>query len=122
ALGASSARIARQLLIESVLIALAGGALGLLISMAGMKVLLSFGPSSVPRLQTIGLDLRVLVFTLGLSVATGLLFGLAPILQTRKWNWNKALKESTRGSSAGRSGGNARRLLVVSEVALAVML
>ena len=87
ALGASSARIARQLLIESVLIALAGGALGLFISMAGMKVLLSFGPSSVPRLQTIGLDLPVLGFTLGLSVLTGLLFGLAPILQTRKWNW-----------------------------------
>jgi len=122
ALGASSARIARQLLIESVLIALAGGALGLLLSMVGMKVLLSFGPSSLPRLQTIGLDLRVLGFTLGLSLATGLLFGLAPILQTRKWNWNKSLKESTRGSSAGRSRVNARRLLVISEVALALML
>jgi len=122
ALGASSARIARQLLIESVLIALAGGALGLLLSMVGMKVLLSFGPSSLPRLQTIGLDLPVLGFTLGLSLATGLLFGLAPILQTRKWNWNKSLKESTRGSSAGRSRVNARRLLVISEVALALML
>jgi len=122
ALGASSARIARQLLIESVLIALAGGALGLLLSMVGTKVLLSFGPSSLPRLQTIGLDLRVLGFTLGLSLATGLLFGLAPILQTRKWNWNKSLKESTRGSSAGRSRVNARRLLVISEVALALML
>jgi predicted lysophospholipase L1 biosynthesis ABC-type transport system permease subunit len=122
ALGASSARIARQLLIESVLIALAGGALGLLLSLVGMKVLLSFGPSSVPRLQTIGLDLRVLGFTLGLSVITGLLFGLAPILQTRKWNWGKSLRESTRGSSAGRSRVNARRLLVISEVALALML
>ena len=122
ALGASSARIARQLLIESLLIALAGGALGLLISMAGIRVLLSFGPSSVPRLQTIGLDLPVLGFTLVLSLATGVLFGLAPILQTRKWNWNKSLKESTRGSSAGRSRVNARRLLVISEVALALML
>ena len=122
ALGASSARIARQLLIESVMIALAGGALGLLLSMAGMKVLLSFGPSSLPRLQTIGLDLRVLAFTLGLSVATGLLFGLAPILQTRKWNWTRSLKEPTRSSSAGRSRVNARRLLVISEVALALML
>jgi putative ABC transport system permease protein len=122
ALGASSARIARQLLVESVLIALAGGALGLVLSLAGMKVLLSLGPSSLPRLQTIGLDLPVLAFTLCLSVATGLLFGLAPILQTRKWNWNKSLKESTRGSSAGRSRVNARRLLVISEVALALML
>ncbi|HKP81263.1 MAG TPA: ABC transporter permease [Pyrinomonadaceae bacterium] len=122
ALGASSARIARQLLIESLLIALAGGALGLLLSIAGMKVLLSFGPGSVPRLQTIGLDLPVLAFTLGLSVLTGLIFGLAPILQTRKWNWNKSLKESARGSSAGRNRVNARRLLVISEVALALML
>lgn len=122
ALGASSARIARQLLIESVLIALAGGAFGLLLSMAGMKALLSFGPSNLPRLQTISVDLPILGFTLVISVVAGLLFGLAPVLQTRKWNWNEALKESTRGSSAGRSRVNARRLLVISEIALALIL
>lgn len=122
AFGANSARIARQLLTESVVIALIGGAFGLLLSIAGMRALLALGPGSLPRLQTIGLDLPTLAVTFGLSVVTGLLFGLAPVLQTRKWNWFEALKESTRGSSAGRSRVNARRLLVITEVALALML
>ena len=122
ALGASSSRIARQLLVESVVLGLVGGVFGLLLSTVGMKVLLALGPSSLPRLETIKLDLPTLGFTLGVSVITGLLFGLAPVLQTRKWNWNESLKESTRGSSAGRGRVNARRLLVISEVALALML
>src|ERR1700754_1316758 len=122
ALGASSARIARQLLTESVVIALIGGAFGLLLSIAGMRALLALGPGTLPRLETIGLDLPTLAVTFGLSIFTGLLFGLAPILQTRKWNWYESLKESTRGSSAGRSRVNARRLLVITEVALALML
>jgi putative ABC transport system permease protein len=122
ALGASSTRIARQLLTESVVIALLGGAFGLLLSIAGMKALLALGPASLPRLQTISLDLPAIAVTFGLSVITGVLFGLAPVLQTRKWNWYQALKESTRGSSAGRGRVNARRLLVISEVALALML
>lgn len=122
ALGANSARIARQLLTESVVIALIGGAFGLLLSIAGMRALLALGPGSLPRLQTIGLDLPTLAVTFGLSIVTGLLFGLAPVLQTRKWNWFESLKESTRGSSAGRGRVNARRLLVISEVALALML
>ena len=122
ALGASRTRIARQLLTESLLIALIGGAVGLLLSVAGMKALLALGPDSLPRLQTISVDLPTLGFTFGLSVFTGVLFGLAPVLQARKWNWHDSLKESARGSSAGRSGVNARRVLVISEVALAVML
>jgi putative ABC transport system permease protein len=122
ALGASSTRIARQLLTESVLIALIGGVFGLLLSIAGMRALLLLGPDSLPRLQTIGLDLPTLGFTFGVSVITGLLFGLAPVLQTRRLNWHESLKDSTRGSSAGRGRVNARRLLVISEVALALML
>lgn len=122
ALGASSARIARQLLTESVVIALIGGVFGLLLSIAGLKALLALGPGSLPRLQTIGLDLPTLGFTLGLSLFTGLLFGLAPVMQTRKWNWHESLKDSARGSSAGRGRVNTRRLLVISEVALALML
>jgi predicted permease len=122
ALGASRTRIARQLLTESVLVALIGGAFGLLLGIAGMKVLLALGPDSLPRLQTIGIDLRILAFTFGLSVFTGVLFGLAPVLQARNWKWYDSIKESTRGASSGRSGVNARRLLVISEVALAVML
>jgi len=122
ALGASSARIARQLLTETMLIALIGGLVGLLLSIAGLKTLLSLGPETLPRLETVSLDLPTLAFTFGLSLFTGILFGLAPVLQARKWNWHDSLKESTRGSSTGRSRVNARRLLVVSEVALAVML
>lgn len=122
ALGASSARISRQLLTESVMIALAGGGVGLLLGMAGIKALLSFGPTTLPRVQTVSLDFRVLGFTLGLSVITGLLFGLAPVFQTRRWSFNESLKEGTRGSSAGRRRVNTRRLLVISEVALALML
>jgi putative ABC transport system permease protein len=122
ALGASSTRIARQLLTESVLLGLLGGALSLVLSAVGMRVLLALGPSSLPRLDTIRLDLPTLSFTLGISILTGLLFGLAPVLQTRKWNWQESLKESTRGSSAGRKRVNARRFLVISEVALALML
>jgi predicted permease len=122
ALGASSARIARQLLTESLLIALIGGGFGLLLSLAALKTLVSLGPDTLPRLETISLDLPTLAFTFGLSLFTGVLFGLAPVLQARKWNWHDALKESSRGSSTGRSRVNARRLLVISEVALAVML
>src|ERR1051326_6768689 len=119
ALGASRSRVARQLLTESVLIALIGGALGLVLGVAGMKALLSFGPHSLPRLQSVSLDLPTLAFTFGLSVLTGIVFGLAPVLQARKWDWQHSLKESTRSSSAP-GGVNARRLLVISEVALAV--
>ena len=122
ALGASSARIARQLLTESLLLAFFGGVFGLLLSIAGMRVLLALGPNSLPRLDTIRLDPTTLSFTLGISIITGLLFGLAPVLQTRRWNWQESLNESTRGSSAGRGRVNARRLLVISEVALALML
>ncbi|HEU4795249.1 MAG TPA: FtsX-like permease family protein, partial [Pyrinomonadaceae bacterium] len=104
------------------LLALVGGVFGLVLSIAGMRVLLALGPNSLPRLETISIDLPTLGFTLGISIITGLLFGLAPVLQTRKWNWQESLKESTRGSSAGRSRVNARRLLVISEVALALML
>ena len=122
ALGASSKRIARQLLTESVLLGLGGGLFGLILSTVGIKVLLALGPSSLPRLETIRVDLPTLAFTVGVSVLTGLLFGLAPVLQTRKLNWHNALKESTRGSSAGRGRVNARRLLVIAEVALALLL
>ena len=122
ALGASSSRIARQLLVESVLLGLVGGVFSLVLSTVGVRVLLGLGPGSLPRLETIKVDLPTLAFTLGVSIITGLLFGLAPVLQTRKWNWHDSLKESTRGSSAGRGRVNTRRLLVVSEVALALML
>jgi predicted permease len=122
ALGASSRRIARQLLTESLMIAMLGGAFGLALALLGVKALVFFGPSNLPRVQTVNLDSRILLFTLSLSALTGVLFGLAPVLQTLKGNFNKSLKEGGRTSTGGRGHGRARRLLVVSEVAVALIL
>lgn len=121
-LGAGRARIARQLLTESVILALAGGVFGLLLAVVVIKLLVSLGPASLPRLETIGLDPAVLAFTLVLSVLTGLLFGLAPVWQTRRANFNASLKDGARGSTDAGGRLGARRLLVISEMALAVML
>jgi putative ABC transport system permease protein len=122
ALGASRARIASQLLTESVVLALVGGGFGLLLGVFGIKMLVRLGPPELPRMQTIGIDVYVLAFTLLLSVVTGLLFGLAPILQIRKASFNAALKEGGWGSTEGGRRSLGRRSLVVSEVALALML
>ena len=124
ALGASRARILRQLLTESVLLAVAGGVLGLVfasLSLEGIRVL---GPASVPRLHEIAIDGGVLLFALLISVASGILFGLAPALRLGALNLHDSLKDAARGSGAGAvwgRGQNLRRLLVVAELALSVM-
>lgn len=121
ALGASRSRIVGQFLMESLLLSLAGGAVGLLLASWGVSMLVAYGPADVPRLQEVGLDRYVLGFTFGATVLTGLLFGLAPALQAAKPNPNNTLKDSGRGpTQTGRS--RMRSALIVSEVALSLML
>jgi putative ABC transport system permease protein len=122
AVGATRLHVIRQLLTESVLLSVAGGALGLVLASVGIEVLLSITPADIPRLQGVGIDGRVLAFTALVSVVTGLLFGLAPALQMSSYRLNETLKESGRGSSAASGSRRFRGALVVGEVALALVL
>jgi len=126
ALGASRGHIIRQLLTESVLLSLMGGVLGVILCLASMNLIDALGTKSIPRLADIGIDGRVLLFTLLLSIFSGILFGLAPALRVSRIDLNTTLKDANRGSSGASAvwgrGNNMRRLLVVSELALSVVL
>jgi predicted permease len=123
AIGAGRARIIRQLLTESLLLAALGGSLGLLLGYWGLDALLSFVPPTVPRVHDISLDTHVLLFTALISILTGVLFGLVPAWQASKVNLAEALKNAGRTNSASRGGGNrSHSLLVTAEVALAAVL
>ena len=121
ALGAGRLRLVRQLLTESVLLGLAGGAAGLLIAVWLTQLLIHFSPGNVPRLAESQLSLGVLAFALAISVLTGVLFGLAPALQVSKANLNIDLKEGSRSAAAFRRS-RIRSVLVVAEVALSLVL
>jgi putative ABC transport system permease protein len=121
ALGASRAQIARALLSESVALGLCGGALGVLLAQAGLAVLVWLAPSGLPRLQDIGINGWVLLFTLAVSLVAGLLFGLVPVLRFGEPSVT-ALKEGGRSASDGPSRHRARNALVVAEIALALVL
>jgi putative ABC transport system permease protein len=122
ALGAGHRRLAQLLLTESSVVALAGGAAGLLFAAGIVQLIRHYGPNNIPHLLASRLDLRVLFFTLGISLLTGLLFGLAPILAAFRVSLNDTLKEG--GAQAGSSGGTRRpqRVLTVVEVALSFVL
>lgn len=122
ALGASRRRVMQQLLTESTMLALAGGTLGLLLALWGVALMTKLLPGDFPRLAEISMDWRVLGFTLGASVLTGILFGLAPALQISRSDVQESLKESGRGASGSKRQNRLRNLLIVGEVALSVVL
>jgi predicted permease len=126
ALGAGRGRIVRQLLTESVMLSLAGGVLGVAAGYAGVRALLSLSPGNIPRIgadgSNVSLDWRVLAFTLGLSIVTGVLFGLVPALQSSRADLSSALKESGNRSGTGLRHNKTRALLVTTETALALVL
>jgi putative ABC transport system permease protein len=121
ALGASRARIIGQFLTESVLISLLGGAFGLLLAIYGISLLRQLQPGNLPRLQNVQIDQWALAFTIGLSLFTGLVFGLAPALRSSRPDLNEVLKEGGK-STAGKARYRLRNLLVVADVALALVL
>ncbi len=122
ALGAGRGRLVRQLLTESVLIAVAGGALSIMFAMWGIDLLTALKPDDLPRLDEIAIDRRVMFFTLGISVAVGLIFGLLPAWTSSRNQVGEALKEGGRAATAGSAKQRLRKSLVVLETAFAVVL
>ncbi len=121
ALGAGRIRLLRQVLMESLLLTLIGGSVGVLFAMAGIRALIAWGPTDIPRLNLVSLDGALLAFTLSVSILTGVIAGLLPAMQAARIDQREALQDGCRGSVGSRRGG-IRDLLIVSEVALAFVL
>src|SRR5213595_2054537 len=122
ALGASRSRLTRQFLTESVLLAMFGAGLGLLLALAGIRILKTFIPATISQVQTINIDARVLIFTAVVAIVTGIAFGLTPALQSSHLNLNDTLKEGGRDTGGGNKGNRLRGLLVIGEVAVSFVL
>ena len=122
ALGASAGRLARELLLESVALCLAGGAAGLALAWGAIRLLVAIAPEGLPRIQEIGIDPIVVLFALGASLLAGVLFSLIPVVRFTRPQLTATLKEGGRGSSDGRERHRLRSTLVVAEIALALVL
>jgi putative ABC transport system permease protein len=122
AMGAGQLRLIRQMLTESILLATIGGLIGLLLATWGVQLLLGLTPKDIPRLEGVGVDRSALLFTFAISVGTGVLFGLAPAWHARRLSLNEALREGGRGIAGFARIRRVRGLLVMSEIALAVIL
>src|SRR5262245_59258146 len=122
ALGASRAEIARELLVESVALGLAGGVAGLAVAFGALRLLVALAPANLPRLDEIAIDRVVLLFTLAVSGGAGLIFGLIPVIKYAGPRLNTTLRGSGRTLSASRERHRARSALVVVQVALALVL
>jgi putative ABC transport system permease protein len=122
ALGARRGLIVRQLLTESLVLALAGGAIGLLLAAWGVSALQQAAPANIPRLASIAIDVPVLLFTLGLAVVTGVIFGVAPAWHSASVSQSEALKEGGRSGGEGSRGRRVRHVLAVVELAVALVL
>jgi predicted permease len=122
AIGATRGRLARQFVTEGLMLAFTGAALGLGVAYTGVRAFVALAPPVVPRMTTIGIDLPVLLFTLGVAPGTGVLFGLAPMLHVRAAGPGDALKEDGGRSAGGRASRRAGQVLVTAEIALSVVL
>jgi putative ABC transport system permease protein len=122
ALGADRIRLIRQFLTESVLLSVTGGLLGSLVAMWGVDILVALSPGNIPRLDEVGLNWKVLAFTLFVSLLTGIVFGLLPALHATSPNLTETLKEGGRSSTEGIRGSRLRNSLVVAEIAISLVL
>ncbi|MEK6286645.1 MAG: ABC transporter permease [Acidobacteriota bacterium] len=122
ALGASRGRVVRQLLTEALLLSMTSAVVGTLLSLWGIKAMLSLSRETLPRVYEISVDARVLGFTVAIAVLTSVLFGLTPALQASKINLSESLKEGSRGLAGGQRSNYVRSVLVISEVALSLVL
>jgi len=122
ALGGSRVQLTRELLTAGILLATIGGILGLVLASWGVRILIAIGPADLPRVEEVVLDWRVVAFAACLSLVVGLVFGLIPSMQTNRIDLNRALKSNGRSSGERSPGARIRRLLVISEIALSLLL